>query len=200
MPRRQANSRARLCRRVHLLCTHVVLPQQAASSRSTVASTPPSTPHHLETRRAVPCGPRGLLAQEHVDDYVRDGFLVVSGLIPPAVLDAAVDCMWDVMNKENRQSWRGPPLEPRAQPLDRTSPSTWLGDWQGAFDHRFAMCTRSEQAKLTARRSPLQGCSPVHRSLLPSRPPTSTSHGSSRPQTPPPRCSQSHHTFQRNHH
>ena len=93
------------------------------------------TPAILEIRRAICCGPDGLLAQEHVDQYVRDGFLAVSGLIPPSVLDAAVDCMWHVMDKENRQSWRGLPLEPRAHPLDRAVPSTWLGNWQGALNH-----------------------------------------------------------------
>ena len=142
---RQADSpRAR--RRVRIACTHVVA-RPSASERASSTVTPAGQQqqqlaHHLETRRAVPCGPHGLLAQEHVADYVRDGFLLVSGLIPPAVLDAAVDCMWDVMDRENRQSWRGPPLGPRAKPLDRASPSTWLGDWQGASSRYLCACVR----------------------------------------------------------
>ena len=127
-------------RRVGTICSHVAAQQHpsaaparpaacaAAEATAPAAADPPPPP---DTRRAVPVGSDGLLAQEHVDAYVRDGFLAVSGLIPPAVLGPAIDCMWRIMDRENRRSWRGPPLPARAQPLDRADPTTWTGAWQG---------------------------------------------------------------------
>jgi hypothetical protein len=127
-------------RRVSTIGSHIAAQQQSAAPArpaacAAEATAPPGAadppPPPPDTRCAVPVGPDGLLAREHVDAYVRDGFIAVSGLIPPAVLGPAIDCMWRVMDRENRQSWRGPPLPARAQPLDRADPSTWTGGWQG---------------------------------------------------------------------
>ena len=39
----------------------------------------------------------GLLSPAQVEAYVRDGFVVCSGLIPSPIVDAAVDSMWAQM-------------------------------------------------------------------------------------------------------
>lgn len=55
---------------------------------------------------ATPCLPSGELSAAQVEAYCRDGFLVVSGLIPPNVYTAAADAMWAQMAAENRNCER----------------------------------------------------------------------------------------------
>ena len=62
---------------------------------------------------------------------IAGSFLLVSGLIPPRILDRAVDAMWHQMRVERRTSYSGPPLQSREPPLRRDDPSTWTEDWQG---------------------------------------------------------------------
>ena len=62
---------------------------------------------------------------------IAGSFLLVSGLIPPRILDRAVDAMWYQMRVERRTSYGGPPLQSREPPLRRDDPSTWTEDWQG---------------------------------------------------------------------
>ena len=84
------------------LSKHIALPN---SSSTTVASTCHTAAIHgptlgimpgteeavaLQSRTATRCGPGGTLAPAQIESYVRDGFLLVSGLIPPRTLDCGL--------------------------------------------------------------------------------------------------------------
>lgn len=92
---------------------------------------PPSPACCAEVAGAAVVG--GLITAAQVESYVRDGFVLCSGLVPRAIVDAAVDSMWEQM--------AGPPkplegdpwardTRPRPQRDDRSS---W-GGWAGIVD------------------------------------------------------------------
>ena len=133
---RSSSLSSRRRRRVEALCCHLAA---GCAGAGCVAAGPLDPPQvaavFTDSRRATPCGPGGILTDAQVADYARDGFLLVSGLIPPAVAAKALDTMWRTMDRENRSTWQGRPLAERAQPLDRDDPSTWTSDWQGFLTH-----------------------------------------------------------------
>ena len=119
-------------RRIRVLCRH--LPGAAAATPAAAAAgatspgraqQPPHAPIEervvfADSRRGAPCGPAGVLSDALCAAYVRDGFLLVSGLIAPPIAARALDRMWRTMDAENRaDTWQGLPLAPRARPLDR---------------------------------------------------------------------------------
>jgi hypothetical protein len=77
-------------RRLHCVARGIAAAANAAETAVVPAGSPPrwSTRGH-ETRTATPCGPDGSLSTEQIASYVRDGFLLVSGLIREAVLHRA---------------------------------------------------------------------------------------------------------------
>ena len=87
-----------------------------------------------------------------MESYLRDGFLLVSGVIPMEVLGPAVDAVWDQMDHEHRGSVWGPPLGLRARPLDRHDPSTWTGDWAGVLTRPEVLATFTPALLRAARR------------------------------------------------
>ena len=110
-------------RRLHKLTSHTrgrELPEPRPCAAASVAARP-DTAMSTCTASAVPCGNGGEMAPAHVETYVRDGYILVSGLLPPAVLVAAQDEMWRQMTIENRSAMGGPPLPPRPQ-YNHTSP------------------------------------------------------------------------------
>ena len=63
------------------------------------------------------------LSRNQVDAYARDGFVLVSGLIPDAIATAAADAMWIAMN------------------ADSDDPATWPdGYFQGSDDPAIVAC------------------------------------------------------------
>ena len=111
----------------------VVDARQRCAETPTAASAAAAAEQRPDTAAAsaVRCGPGGEMAPQHVEQYVRDGFLLVSGLLPSAVLLAAQDEMWKQMTAENRSAMGGPPLPPRPRALNRHDPTTWTGNWDG---------------------------------------------------------------------
>lgn len=92
---------------------------------------------------ATPAPPSGELSAELLAQYCRDGFLLVSGLIPADTCVAAVDAMWAQMSAENRDCSGGSKttLLPAGQRGDtcthpttslpqnqRNEPTSWTGD------------------------------------------------------------------------
>jgi hypothetical protein len=70
---------------------------------------------------------------EQVESYIRDGFVVCSGLIPGAIVDAAVDAIWEQMAAAPKPLEDDPwakDTRPRPQRNDRAS---W-GGWAGIVD------------------------------------------------------------------
>ena len=72
----------------------------------------------------------GLLSAAQVESYCRDGFVLCSGLIEPAVLSAAVDSMWEQMAGPSkpleRDGW-ATPERPHPRRGDRSTWSSWAG-------------------------------------------------------------------------
>lgn len=90
---------------------------------------------------ATACLPNGELSAAQLEAYSRDGFLVVSGLIPPHIYTAAADAMWAQMAAENRNCARVGAGHENCREVDdrgrRTSPAwmnrrdvpeSWTGD------------------------------------------------------------------------
>lgn len=80
-----------------------------------------------EVRTATPCGAGGVLSSQQVAAYVRDGFLLVSGLIAEPHLSRAVDAMWRQMEaRPHARSSKPPPGDAApCRSLRRDDPSTW---------------------------------------------------------------------------
>ena len=78
----------------------------------------------------------GLLSPAQVEAYVRDGFVVCSGLIPSTVIDAAVDSLWSQMSGPPKSIEQdGWATEERAAYRPRRDDrSTWAGGWAGIVD------------------------------------------------------------------
>ena len=121
----------RLRWRVGALCNHLVGGDGGETPEPPPRGETPPPALFSDARRATRCGPGGELSAEQCASYARDGFLLVSGLIPDGILQAAVDAMWRQMAAENRSTWKGLPLPPRETPLDRRNPDTWSSSWQG---------------------------------------------------------------------
>jgi hypothetical protein len=75
-----------------------------------------------------------LITASQIDDYCRDGFVLVSGLVPAAVVDAAVDEMWRQMSGAPKLLAADPwAKETRPRPR-RGEPASWGGGWAGVVD------------------------------------------------------------------
>ncbi len=78
----------------------------------------------------------GLLSPSQVEAYVRDGFVVCSGLIPGPIVDAAVESMWCQMagppKPIEKDGWAT--KERAAYRPRRDDRSTWAGRWAGIVD------------------------------------------------------------------
>ena len=117
--------------RLQLVAAHLNLAPAAEPSHQPAAERPPG--HRLEgvpIVTATRSPPGGELTEDQIDAYCRDGFLLVSGLIPPDVCAAATDAMWLQMAAENRDCGSGKsPLLPALSGMNqRENPSSWTGD------------------------------------------------------------------------
>jgi hypothetical protein len=147
--RRQRRTAARLGR----VAGHLLLepsrtageaqPQQLAPNHISPADDRP--PGHrlgrLPVVTATPCLPNGELSAAQLEAYSRDGFLFVSGLIPPDVSAAAASAMWAQMAAENRNCERVGSGRENIREIDdrgratspawmnrRDEPVSWTGD------------------------------------------------------------------------
>ena len=120
-------------RRLHCIALHTAAVHE---ERRPSGQPPRWTTRGHDTRRATPCGAGGSLSPEQVAAHVRDGFLLVSGLLGDVVLASAVDAMWTVMAEPQLDNNDGRPgsvgdSQHAAGGLSRDEPSTWTADWDG---------------------------------------------------------------------
>lgn len=121
-------------------------PRPAAAPNHPSPTTDRSFRHRLglvPVVAATPSLPNGELSAAQLEAYCRDGFLFVSGLIPPEIYTAAADAMWAQMAAENRNCERVGSGAENCRSVDdrgrQTSP-TWMNrrdvpdSWTGDGD------------------------------------------------------------------
>jgi len=93
-----------------------------------LAAAPGAAADGTSTAPTATVSPDGQLSEQTLEDYVRDGFAVIDGLIPEPVLAAAEAATWDLMAGVAPQV--EPPRDPRT--LVRGDCESWVeGMWAG---------------------------------------------------------------------
>ena len=117
-----------------------------------------------------------LVTPRQVEQFVRDGWVVVSGLIPAAVCSAAEDAMWAQMagppKPLSEDKW-AVPSRPRPQREDR---ATWGGSWAGVVDAPPILATFTPECMLAAQvlSGASEAAAPYPMTQHPISPPTET--------------------------
>ena len=96
---------------------------------------PPTPPSALAGLSAPePAAAGGLPTASQIEDYCRDGFVVVSGLVAAPIVAAAVDAMWQQMEGPPKSLEDDPwARDTRSRPR-RSDRATWGGSWAGIVD------------------------------------------------------------------
>ena len=109
---------------------------QHLSTGSTAAPTPVAMQHLPEGDAAEDPG----VSTEQVESYVKDGFVVVNGLIPEPILAAARDSIWEQMSgppkPPDEDAWAPGGAKRRERPRpQRDNRRSWpTGNWDGMVD------------------------------------------------------------------
>ena len=128
--------------RLHRVASHLHRRGAAAARRAVGAAAHTTRCAAPSNSQLAAAAGRGPLSPEQVAQYVRDGFLVVDGLVPPAVVSAAEAVLWDAM--ATNVTCEGDPYATsdrqsisRAE-VDAASHST--GGWVGLLEHQVKHC------------------------------------------------------------